>query len=176
MQDSSSSFQLTESSGTGSVGGMPGRIEGETASAASRGSSSGSSRSKVKQLHKVTQRTGRPPPSVRRQVHPMEEAASASPSGSSLPPLEDRTQAQMIEDSEELPPLEREGDGSGVQFSQTFNNQRAFHDQRSIHIHNPEASLIGRMAETAASAMVSEAKAEATQVVSGIMTQAEHSS
>ena len=120
-----------------------------------------------------TETTGKPPPSTRRQVHLMEEAGSASPSGSWLPPLEDRTQAQMIEDPEELPPVEREGEGSGVQFSQTFDSQRAFPDQGSIHIHNPEASLTGRMAETAASALVSEARAEATQVVSGIMTQAE---
>ena len=55
------------------------------------------------------------------------------------------------------------GGGSSVQFSQTLHGQRVSHDQRFVHVHKPEASFNGRMAETAASAMVSGVKDEAAQ-------------
>jgi multidrug efflux pump subunit AcrA (membrane-fusion protein) len=98
-----------------------------------------------------------------------EEEPAVSPTGSSPPPLEDMSKVLRIH----AKLSQRDQEGQPIYQVYQVDQRELNVDQRSIHlqhnIFNPDPSVVGRLA---ASAAASEMRAEATHAVSAVMTEA----
>ncbi|CAL1164086.1 unnamed protein product [Cladocopium goreaui] len=97
-----------------------------------------------------------------------EEESAISPSGSSLPPLEDMSYVPRIHaDGSQRDPEMQQYQAYQVDQRELNIDQRSIHFQHNIF--NPDPSVVGHLAATAAT---SEVRAEATHAVSAVVTEA----